>query len=66
MASGNYTVNITLSKTFANTSYSVAVVPYDSGMTPNLSNKYTGGFSLGRTPNTANNNFDWIAIGRWK
>lgn len=65
--SGSYVASVTLPLTFSDTSYKVAICTLETGMTANLSGaKYVGGFTLGRTPNTAENHFDWIAIGRWK
>lgn len=65
--SGSYVATVTLPKPFANTSYKIAVCALESGLTCNISGaKNTGGFTLGRIPNTAASNFDWIAIGRWK
>lgn len=65
--SGSYVAYVTLPKAFTNTNYKVTVCALESGITCNISgSKNVGGFSLGRVPNTAVSNFDWIAIGRWK
>lgn len=64
---GSYVATVTLPKSFTNINYKVAVCALESGITCNISGtKYTGAFTLGRAPNTAVSNFDWIAIGRWK
>lgn len=63
--SGSYIASITFAKVFANTNYAVTLGIYDD-IAPSINTKSTGGCRIGRTPNTASNNIEWQAIGRWK
>ena len=63
--SGSYIETVTFAKAFANTNYTVTFGVYDA-IEPSINTKYTGGCRIGRTPNTASNNIEWQAIGRWK
>lgn len=63
--SGSYIETATFGKAFVNTDYLVTVGVYDD-VSPSINTKYVGGCRIGRTPNTAANKIDYIAIGRWK
>lgn len=63
--SGSYIETVTFGKSFVDTNYLITFGLYDD-ISPSINTKYTGGCRIGRTPNTAANNIDYIAVGRWK
>lgn len=64
--SGTLVAEITFRYSFVDTNYSLTLGCYNNGISMNISGKYNGGCYVGRTPNTANTDIDYIAIGRWK
>lgn len=62
---GSYIATVTFGKSFLNTDYVITLGDYEE-VSPSINSKYVGGCRIGRTPNTAANNIDYIAIGRWK
>ena len=64
--SGVYVGTVNFAVEFVNTKYRIGLAPLEGSTNWNVNKKYTGGFTIGRTPNTSTNYCDWIAIGRWK
>lgn len=64
--SGSFVGAITFDYSFVDTNYSLTFGSYGTGISVNISSKNTDGCGVGRTPNTANTDIDYIAIGRWK
>ena len=64
--SGVSVVEIKFGYSFVDTNYSLTLASYQNGISTNISSKEAGRGYVGRTPATATNSMDWIAIGRWK